>query len=211
MLEMTDPELSPYQARFQLQMAQNAVRQTGESATSLARNLLLETGQSQRPSWLAGDRDSLGHMLFFEHEALRAVESPFLNPEHRPDLRDLLATYHGALPYAEAERRWLHRTHDEVFEQRHKDFREGRSTTKPGQPIDAVAEVRKAEGEIVSAGKIEQVNGRELLRRWRTWRRASGEFEGQGTLDIAYSSLHKIGELLCSPGVQLSSPQLPRG
>ncbi len=57
-------------------------------------------------------------------------------------------------------------------------------------------------GTIVSAGIHKVVSGRELLGRWVSWRRETGDFAGQGTLDVARDSLAELVEIVV-PGTPL--------
>jgi hypothetical protein len=103
-----------------------------------------------------------------------------------------LSLYHEALPFGEAERRWISGicvAVDTELERRMPD------RTKPS--IDTL---RSCEATIVSEGCFKVVNGDELYQRWRSWCASSGEFEGSGGVGIAYRGLQRVTSLL-KPGV----------
>ncbi len=195
---MATPEssgLTAYQQYHGLRMAQETVPETAGSALSAARQLLLYASvpSSGRRTWLAGDTASLNSMFWMEYALPEAIESPYLTPSYRAPLKELADTYHGALPYVEPERSWLVRSRDESWERQRND-----PDRRPG-PMETVPGIKLAEGEIVSAGRVVRVTGRDLLRRWWSWRRGVDEFEGEGTLNLARETLVKIGELLVTP------------
>jgi hypothetical protein len=74
-----------------------------------------------------------------------------------------LATYHEALPFNEAERRWMHDRYEEL-------------DTHPVEtdPVDAdrqrVSSLRRMDGGIMSAGRVQTVSGQELMQRCWLWR-----------------------------------------
>ena len=71
---------------------------------------------------------------------------------------------------------------------------------------DTIAELEQKIGyqvaTIVSCGIHKVVSGRELLGRWVSWRRETGDFAGQGTLDVARDSLAELVEIVV-PGTPL--------
>ncbi|HSZ05437.1 MAG TPA: hypothetical protein VK778_09585 [Solirubrobacteraceae bacterium] len=71
---------------------------------------------------------------------------------------------------------------------------------------DTIAELEQKIGyqvaTIVAGGIHRVVSGRELLGRWVSWRRETGEFADQGTLDIARDSLAELVEIVV-PGTPL--------
>jgi hypothetical protein len=95
-------------------------------------------------------------------------------------------SFHAALPFTETERQWL------------VDHMIGASVEVPvAMPEDASAEqlataISLQEATIVSAGLHKVVNGGVLLQRWLDWRRETGDYRGQGTLDIARHALHDL-------------------
>jgi hypothetical protein len=103
-----------------------------------------------------------------------------------------LSLYHEALPFSEAERRWMSGICAAV------DTELGRRMSDRTEPsIDAL---RSSEATIVSGGLFKVVNGDELYQHWRSWCSSSGEFEGSGGVGIAYRGLQRITSLL-KPGV----------
>lgn len=107
------------------------------------------------------------------------------------ELNTGLSLYHEALPFSEAERRWMSgicAAVDTGLERRMPD------RTKPS--IDTL---RSSDARIVSSGFFKVVNGDELYQRWRSWCASSGEFEGSGGVEIAYRGLQRVTSLL-KPG-----------
>jgi hypothetical protein len=109
-------------------------------------------------------------------------------------LHGSLAVFREAMPYSEAERRWL------VDMNRQ---RKERSVPRPDGYSRAPAPVKEqlldfnaAEDEIVSAGLLQVVSGRDLTRRWWSWRRQTDEFTDQGSREIAYQALQDLGHML---------------
>jgi hypothetical protein len=48
----------------------------------------------------------------------------------------------------------------------------------------------------MSAGIRRVIHGRDLLQRWWSWRRETGEYAGQGSLDQARDALEGVIELI---------------
>ena len=106
----------------------------------------------------------------------------------------LTAQLHSALPYSEGERHWL-------------------MNTEPPDPLlllpvpldnKTIVEVQSRyheryfglEARIVSAGLIHVVSGRDLMRRWLSWRSETDEYTGQGSLDLARDALASLIKLV---------------
>jgi hypothetical protein len=135
--------------------------------------------------WTQTDYRSFGNLLSMERTARDLRMSPDVPfDDRRPiagQLNELLATAREAMPHSEAERRWL----------ADKEVQLGSRTDQ-----SLVTGLNMAEGEIISAGIRRTVQGRELTNRWWMWRRQIGEFEGQGTREVAYEALRGLGEML---------------
>jgi hypothetical protein len=116
------------------------------------------------------------------------TEVPLLDVEmhvsgnDRQRLNDTLTAFHTALPFNEAERDWLGRVHRE----------------EPGhRTVEArIGVIEAQEGQIMMYGVRKIVSGRDLMRRWITWRREADEYEGQGSLDQAREALGSLRDLL---------------
>lgn len=102
--------------------------------------------------------------------------------EGRQKLHDTLHAFHTALPFNEAERDWLCQTYNRLGE-RH-------LVTEIPELIEGY------EDHIMMAGVRRVVSGRDLMRRWITWRREADEYEGQGSLGQARNALRNMQELL---------------
>lgn len=124
--------------------------------------------------WHGSDVRSLDGWVGMECSFLDAQD--VLHGNMLDELNNLALRYHVALPFHEAERQWLYDLY---------------AVDRP-KPLDAVR--RSREAIIVSGGLQRVVHGRELLRRWWSWRRQTDEFSGQGTVDIAREALREMNE-----------------
>ena len=97
----------------------------------------------------------------------------------------MLLRLHGAMPFDEVERDWLFEAHDET------------------QGPNSITLIRRREATIVSGGLRRVVQGRDLIRRWWSWRRETDEFSGQGSLDQARDALRDLVVAHCD------DPELP--
>src|ERR1700734_1166995 len=158
----------------------------GMAASFAARSIepgKLQSPRDPRRRWTEADYVSFSYVLDVESGSRPMRMSPDV-PRDRPqavadEVGDPLAAFREALAYSGAERRWLVDTDDEL---RH------RFPGYPGAP-ERVTIIRKTEDEIVSAGLLQVVSGRELTRLWWSWRRQTDEFTDQGSRDIAYGAL----------------------
>lgn len=90
-----------------------------------------------------------------------------------------LLELHVALPFNEAERGWLDRLSNEY----------GKSENSSELLPDFV---EQHDERIMVAGIRQVVSGRDLMRRWLSWRREADEYEGQGAVDAARGALTKL-------------------
>lgn len=135
--------------------------------------------------WTAADSEAL--------DALQEIDilEPLLVPpattpmENRQAFKLGMATFYAALPFTESERRWL-LVDPELM------------PPPDAIPVNEayVTFIRQTEGEIMSAGIVRVVQGRDLLQRWWSWRREIGEYAGQGSLDRARDALKNTIGLL---------------
>jgi hypothetical protein len=110
------------------------------------------------------------------------IEVPYeVDGSVRQQAQDAIRDFHIALPYNEAERKWLIRL---------SSGRWGRKTEDMPRLLEMY------EDRILMSGVQRVVSGRDLMRRWMAWRRETDEFEGSGALDQARQALAKIDELL---------------
>lgn len=137
--------------------------------------------------WHDADSDALSALGEFEFllPHIRATDEVSL--EEMIDFDTKIAALHLALPFTEAERNLLVRTNRGLIEVQYRHL---------------VEQFASASGEVIHAGKRSLIDGQELLWRWAAWRHQSGEYAGQGTLDIARETLRGIVRLL-APGEPL--------
>jgi hypothetical protein len=133
--------------------------------------------------WTQADSYALGLTQEVDWLARLLVPPDAVSADHRMEFIELMATFRAALPFAEAERNWL------LDEHRFDDEPGG-----PGSPCDErwLEIARKSETQLVSAGLSRVVHGRDLLQRWWSWRRETGEYAGQESLGHARDALRGI-------------------
>jgi hypothetical protein len=128
-----------------------------------------------------GDCQALEDWVMLDHQVPLIEVPPEVDGLVRQQAQDALLDFHIALPYSEAERKWLI----------------GLYLDRPGRTAEHKPRLLELyEDRILMAGVRRVVSGRDLMRRWTAWRREIDEFEGQGALDQARQALVKIDELL---------------
>lgn len=152
--------------------------------------------------WTEQDHDSFGSVLNIERESRSLRMSLDVPLEQRQAIADQLlgslATLREALPYSEAERRWLGDTRAR-HEERKVPFVDGHGVTRgfvrpPAREL--LQDLKATEGEIVSAGIRQIARGRDLAHRWWSWRRQTDEFTDQGSREVAHEALKDLSEML---------------
>jgi hypothetical protein len=152
--------------------------------------------------WTEQDHDSFGSAISIERTSRRLRMSLDLTLDQRQTIADQLlgslATLREALPYSEAERRWLVDTHEQLTAQ-HSEYYTGgtgeRLSIRPPSG-ELLQHIKATEGEIVSAGLRQVVQGRDLVRRWWSWRRQTDEFADQGSREIVHLALNELSAML---------------
>lgn len=138
---------------------------------------------------LQGERDARSGSAQWDEDDVDAFEDlaeldigrRFIEPEPGLDgskigeLHRSFQQLFAAVPFTEAERRWMY---EPRTDRRHERGLE--------ELIGSTAEIR-------DAGLLRVVSGRDLARRWWAWRRECDEFAGQGSLDEARNALGIIG------------------
>jgi hypothetical protein len=161
----------------------------GGEVASYARELVdylaPDSGSSGGPSeWLRPDVRALESWLEIEDGLPLLDVFDDVDGEDRKRLHDTLLAFHTALPYNEAERGWL----GQIYRLPEPE--------NPAKVIDTPQRIEGHEDRIMVAGVRRAVSGRDLMRRWITWRRATGEFEGQDSVTQARSALVNLNDLL---------------
>jgi hypothetical protein len=126
------------------------------------------------------DAEALSHLLDMDLWIPHVRATGEVDIEEMTEFTQNLAGFGAALPLTAPERNWLVQRFEEL------------------DPY--FAKVAKTlggrEDEIVSGGIRRVVRGDELLQRWVAWRRQTGDYEGQGTLDLAREALRGVVEKL---------------
>ncbi len=136
--------------------------------------------------WFVSDHRALLASMSFE-DRIRSNGLPSELPaDARAELNGYLDSWHTALPFNEAERGIVCSAYRSVS-RKVCAYRE-----VPGQ-------LRRQEFEIVNVGLRRIVRGRDLMRRWWSWRREMDEFAGQGSLAEAKAALIRITGRMVSP------------
>src|ERR1700682_5309756 len=165
---------------------QDYTQKLGQYGVGLLDYLCIERPDADDPDWQ--QRDSLGwdQWMSLEH-TLQDLSLPAeLDAERqlRP-FHERVHRFHTALPYTEAERGWLMTANGCTG---------GTLEEMPGKLYDQ-------EECIVAAGLLRVVNGRDLTRRWISWRRETDEYTGQDMVDYTRELLRDV--------IQLGTPDLP--
>jgi hypothetical protein len=139
--------------------------------------------------WIAPDRVSLG--AIHEVDLIDRLAGPIAtSPLDEWSLKrmDHMSALREALPFSEAERRWLFREPD-------KQLLTGSSLNVFHEPA-YIESVRQSEARLMSNGIWRVVRGRDLMQRWWSWRREAGEYAGDPSgLQQACTTLHELTQL----------------
>jgi hypothetical protein len=141
----------------------------------------------EREQWQPGDSHGLRHWLALEDSLMLMPLSASLGIETQlRRFQDASHTFHQHLPYSEPERNWLITT-------AHSRFVSG---DIPERFYNAKEE------SITVAGLLRVASGRDLMRRWLSWRAEADEYTGQSMMECAQDSLRDLIELV-APDQQL--------
>jgi hypothetical protein len=118
----------------------------------------------------------------------RLLVPPATTPlENRITFNERMASLRQALPFSETERQWL-------FDD--PDSKRRKTDAFYGINPQYVEAVRRSEVQFVSAGLYRVVHGRDLMQRWWSWRRETGEYADGAGLNQARESLKGLIELI---------------
>jgi hypothetical protein len=155
----------------------------GDSGFDLLHYMCTERPNGDVPHWQPEDTMPFATWLALESE-LQDMSLPFeleiadlLRPFHRQ-----VAKLHDGLPFSEAERSWMLHLKAEPL-----------SGDAVPPPYEGFADLEEG---IVSAGLLRVVSGRDLMRRWISWRRETDEYTGQGTMMYARDALADLIQLV---------------
>lgn len=117
------------------------------------------------------------------HDTIDLLASGVYAADERGDsVKNHVDQLHTALPFSEAERRWL------VFTM----YIDARGVSHE-TPVD---QVRLRSTTQYDAGRERTIRGQDLLDAWWAWQRDAFEFEGQGGIEYARWSLRGLGRIL---------------
>jgi hypothetical protein len=182
-------------------------KRLGRAARSTASELSPEQippSRDIRRRWTKADYRAFSGAFLVDSHARNLTMSEDVPLERRPliyaPVRSAIAIFREAMPFAEAERRWM----EETFRALPRPL--GRNYINPErvQTIDAI------EGEIVSAGLRQIASGQDLTRRWWSWRRDADEFADQGGRDIAVKALGELAAILIPNEDEAVAAGIPR-
>jgi hypothetical protein len=144
--------------------------------------------ETDEHGWTKVDYDAFSDLQQADHLAQLMVPPTTATLDSRQAFNERMAAFNQALPFSDAERQWLF---DDPDRKQYKTLAFG--TTDP-KYIEAV---RQSEAQLMSAGLYRVVRGRDLMQRWWSWRRETGEYaDGRGGLSQARESLHGLVLLL---------------
>jgi hypothetical protein len=144
------------------------------------------TLETDEHGWTKADEDGLQAAQETDWLVRLIVPPKALSDMARVDLLELMVEFRTALPWTEAERSWLLDTHRREIPSG--PFEVGSPHWREAAGPDAAT--------IMSAGIVRAAYGRDLLQRWWSWRRETGEYEGQGSLEQAREALGGVIALL---------------
>jgi len=125
-----------------------------------------------------------------------------LLPPTRQTLRELLHVYRSALPFDEAERRWLYEPYFDAVSQlegaQSAAGRAGDAKKKHAAPTadELRATLLATEGAVVAGGIDRAVNLGALVDRWSRWSRGDDEFAGGSGVERVRRSLLEIARFV---------------
>jgi hypothetical protein len=134
----------------------------------------------QSPQWDEGDVDTFEDLADLDTGIRFIGPAPDLDGGDIGDLHRDFKRLFAAVPFTEGERRWMYEPPTDQRRARGLDELVGRTD------------------EIMEAGVLRVVQGRDLARRWWAWRRERDEFAGQGSLHEARDALGAIALKLVS-------------
>jgi hypothetical protein len=165
---------------------ENAYADLGEEVGKWAHMLLEDLAEplleSQRDElgWYSPEGDALSTLVSMEVVLPHIRATSEISPGEMEVFNTQITTFHLALPLTEAERRWLREQTAIGAESRHFE--------------DTL--VHAGDDEVIAEGRRVHLDGHDMLRRWRSWRREAAEYAGQGTLDLAREAVRSMVELL---------------
>jgi hypothetical protein len=135
--------------------------------------------EDKRWWWTCADTSSLHNWHDLERH-IPGTQAELGAESDVEDLNEVLLRLHGALPFDEVEREWVYQAYDE------------------SRGPNSITLMRRREAAIVSGGLRRVLQGRDLMRRWWSWRRETDEYSGQGSLDIARDTLAELVVAYCN-------------
>lgn len=153
---------------------------SGREALDLLDGLRLRGGDPNPREPVDGDSPVYESLVEFDTGLMFIEPHPDMEGGEIGDLHRLFGNFHVALPFTEGERRWLYRRG------------RGGADSASGYLHDLAGQYDR----IMEGGVMREVNGGDLMRRWRAWRREEDEFAGQDSLERAMRALSDIAHRL---------------
>ena len=153
----------------------------GGSAADLLGSLCIERPSEQSERWQREDSASIRHLVNIERNLWlsRGLQGSSIYHLHK-----YTEDFHTALPFTEGERGMVLRaagvTHEYL----------------PDVNDEILPWLQAKEELVVCAGLRHVIHGRNLAHRWLSWRQETGEYEGQGSLDVAREALRDLIHLV---------------
>jgi hypothetical protein len=159
----------------------NPYGDAGEEVGFHAWQMLELFSQDLDPTWQYDyDAEALNNLLEMDVWIPHIRATGEVDIEEMTEFTQNLAGFGAALPLTAPERNWLVQRFNAL-----------------DPYFDSVAKtLGGCEDEIVSGGIRRVVRGDELLKRWIAWRRQTGDYANQGTLDLAREALRGVVEKL---------------
>jgi hypothetical protein len=140
---------------------------------------LLESERDER-GWYYPEGGALAALSEFDGQVPNIRAGGEVSLEEMEAFTARLDAFRLALPLSEAERHWMHRVEGAI----------------DPHSYHFEAQIGHVDDEVIALGLRTRIDGRDMLRRWRAWRRETDEYAGQGTLDLAREALRGVVQLL---------------
>ncbi|MGC2375539.1 MAG: hypothetical protein WA484_16865 [Solirubrobacteraceae bacterium] len=182
--------------------------ETGEHALGLLENLLtpktpMPFKPGETPRWDDTDIEAFDYVMELDGD-MRCIDPTFEEGTvNTGETHRAWQPLELSLPFSEGERRWLIQALRKP----------SGNTHKPSVRARYPNAFLPTEATVVSGGIRQQVEGRDLVRRWASWRRETDEFADQGNITRAIFLLDHLAyelvpQMFTTPGFRTTYPQI---